>query len=113
MAGFLPILLTGSYLALASDKLPEMNIEPGCRAAATAATALNRNEDSCKRDENEARGKLDQEWGKFTPMQQARCVSLTRLGGPPSYVELLTCLELAKQAANLPAGDRMPAKAGR
>jgi hypothetical protein len=30
-------------------------------------------------------------------------VSLSGLGGSPSYVELLTCLEMAKAAANLPA----------
>jgi hypothetical protein len=29
-------------------------------------------------------------------------VRLTRLGGPPSYVELLTCLEIAKAANELP-----------
>jgi hypothetical protein len=102
MPALLPILLTGSYLVLAADRVPDLNIEPSCHAAATAATVLNRNEDTCKRDENDARGKLDQEWGQFTPMQRGRCVALSTLGGSPSYVELLTCLELAKAAAKLP-----------
>jgi hypothetical protein len=103
MPALLPMLLTGSYLLLAADRVPDLNIEPSCHAAATAATVLNRNEDTCKRDEHDARGKLDQEWGQFTPTQRQRCVSLSSLGGSPSYVELLTCLEMAKAAANLPA----------
>jgi hypothetical protein len=28
-------------------------------------------------------------------------------GGGPSYVDLLTCLELAKQVKELPGGDQM------
>jgi len=35
-------------------------------------------------------------------VQRTRCVSLTGLGGSPSYVELLTCLEMAKAANDLP-----------
>jgi hypothetical protein len=103
MPALLPILLTGSFLVLAADRVPDLNIEPSCHAAATVATVLNRSEDTCKRDEHDARGKLDQEWGQFTPTQRERCVSLSTLGGSASYVELLTCLEMAKAAANLPA----------
>ena len=75
--------------------------------AAEAAVAPNRDADVCKRDELSARGKLNDEWSQFTPAQKTRCVSLTGLGGSPSYVELLTCLELAKAAKELPPGDRM------
>jgi hypothetical protein len=81
MAALMPIILAGSYLVLAADRVPELNIEPSCHAAATAATVLNRNEDTCKRDERDARDKLDQEWGDFTPGQKTRCVSLSSLGG--------------------------------
>jgi hypothetical protein len=112
MPALLPILLTGSFLVLAADHVPDLNIEPSCHAAATAATVLNRNEDTCKRDEHDARGKLDKEWGQFTAIQRERCVSLSSLGGSPSYVELLTCLEMAKAAASLPA-DQLNGKVGR
>ena len=45
--------------------------------------------------------------GPIAPAQQAHCVSLSKVGGSPSYVELLTCLEMAKAAKALPPGDRM------
>jgi hypothetical protein len=62
----------------------------------------NRNEDSCLRDEQTARDKLQEEWGTFSAAERDRCTSLSHRGGSPSYVELLTCLELAKSASELP-----------
>lgn len=108
MPALLPIILAGSHLVLA-QQVPQLNTDPNCRAAAAAAIAPNRNEDVCKRDESDARAKLEQEWAQFTPGQQAHCVALSRLGGPPSYVELLICLEMAKAADNLPDEDRRAA----
>jgi hypothetical protein len=99
--------MTASHIVLAADRVPEFNIDPSCRAAAETAVAPNRNSDVCKRDELAARGKLNDQWGEFTPVQRARCISLTKLGGSPSYVELLSCLEMAKAANDLPKGDRM------
>ena len=96
MPALLPIILTGSYLVLAADQIPQLNFEPSCRAA--AATSQDRNADACKRDEMTARDKLKQDWTKYTSGQRTRCVALSRLGGFPSYVELLTCLEMAKDA---------------
>jgi hypothetical protein len=107
MAAFLPIMLTASHILLVADRVPEFNVDPVCRAAATAEVAPNRNADACKRDELAARSKLNDQWGQYAPAQQAHCVSLSKVGGSPSYVELLTCLEMAKAAKALPPGDRM------
>lgn len=109
MPGLLPIILAGSHILLAADRVPVLNIEPSCRAAATVAD--NRDATVCQRDEQAARGKLEQEWGQFDAAQQSHCVRLSSLGGSPSYVELLTCLELSKQAGSLP--DDRPDGVGR
>lgn len=105
MPALLPILLAGSHLWLAADRVPILNIEPSCRAATAAAITGGRNEDACKKDEQAARDKLEQEWSQFTPAQQAHCVRLSTLGGSPSYVELLTCLEMDKAANGSKNGD--------
>ena len=105
MPGLLPIIVTSSYLVLAADTIPQLNIEPTCRAAATTnvrAVATAKNDDSaCKRDEQEAREKAEQEWSQFSGDDRSHCVRLSTLGGSPSYVELLTCLEMSKQARAL------------
>ena len=69
----------------------------------------NRDETACKKDEENARTKLEQDWAKYTPAQQTHCVQLSTLGGPASYVELMTCLELSKAASQLPR-DMLDAK---
>jgi hypothetical protein len=106
MPVFLPIIVAASHLVLVADQLPKFDIESGCQITAAAAEPPKRDSNICKREELTARGKLNDEWGSYTPGQKSRCVSFEQLGGNPSYVELLTCLELAKAARNLPPSDR-------
>ncbi|MFA6267242.1 MAG: hypothetical protein WC670_16180 [Pseudolabrys sp.] len=106
MPALLPAIIASSYLVLAANQIPQFDVEPSCRAAAQAATTLNRNAGNCIQDEHNARAKLDQQWGDFTASQQTHCLRLSALGGLPSYVELLTCLEMAKEAAAIPDATR-------
>ncbi len=102
MIAFLPIFVASAHLLLVSDQAPQLDIKPSCRAAAGAAVTPNRSVESCERSEIEARDKLQQEWNKYTDEQQGHCVRLSSLGGAPSYVELLTCLEIDQAAKSLP-----------
>lgn len=102
MPGLLPILLVGSNLMLVADTVPNFDVAPSCRAATQASAVVNRDEAACKKDEDNARAKLQQDWAQYTPAQKNHCVQLATLGGPASYVELVTCLELAKAAHDLP-----------
>jgi len=106
MPALMPMLLMGTQLMLVADRVPELNVEPSCRSA-PSGTIKGRDESACKRDEQDARAKLDQEWGQFNTEQRTHCVRLSSLGGAPSYVELLTCLEMAKQSATLPPESKL------
>ena len=106
-SALLPGLLLGFALvpmpaALAADAVPAFDVAPSCRAATQASAVANRDENACKKDEDNARAKLEQDWAQFTPAQKNHCVQLSTLGGPASYVELVTCLELSKAANDLP-----------
>jgi hypothetical protein len=89
----------------AAEGVPKLNVEPSCRAAADAAAmgalpgANMRDLDSCMRDEDEARDTLAKEWAQFSGQDKRRCVSETQTGGTPSYVELLVCLEMIRDAS--------------
>jgi hypothetical protein len=107
MPALLPVLLLSSQIVLAADPVPKFDIGPSCRSAGAAAVMATRDTAACERDENSARATLEKEWSQFTPSDQARCVRLVTLGGGPSYVELLTCLEMAKQVKEIPAADQM------
>lgn len=96
------LMLAGTPAAPAADDVPRFDVTPGCRAAARASVTSYRDENACKEDENAALDKLKQQWGQYNAAQRGHCTRLSALGGTPSYVELLTCLELAKAADELP-----------
>jgi hypothetical protein len=107
MPALLPVLLLSSQIVLAADPVPKFDTGPSCRSAGAAAVMATRNTAACEGDENNARATLEKEWSQFTPSDQARCVGLVTLGGGPSYVELLTCLEMANQVKKIPGGDQL------
>src|ERR1019366_3198008 len=106
LPALLPVLLLSSQIVLAADPVPKFDTGPSCRSAGAAAVTPTRDTAACERDEINPRTTLEKEWSQFTPSDQASCARLVTLGGRPSYVELLTCLELAKQVKELPA-DQM------
>jgi hypothetical protein len=95
MAALLPMILVASHVMLVADRVPNFDLTPTCRADLNSREA-------CQRDEREAQHKLQQNWQQYTPAQRESCLILSRTGGDPSYVELLTCLEMAQQASKLP-----------
>jgi hypothetical protein len=52
----------------------------------------------CMNDELAAQQELTKKWSTFKAGPQAVCTQETTIGGAPSYVELITCLELDQQA---------------
>jgi hypothetical protein len=107
MPALLPIILTASHICSGGRRSTKVQ----CRAdlAAVPAKCLFRSAGSagdCKRDEEDAHSKLQQDWAQYSPAQRTGCVRFSSLGSSPSYVELLTCLEMAKQAKELPEASK-------
>ena len=102
----LSVILLSSQIVLAADQVPKLDTGRSCHSAGAAAGVAGRDTAACERDENNARAALEKEWSQFTLSDKAHCVRLGTLGGSPSYVELLTCLEMAKGAKEHPA-DQM------
>jgi hypothetical protein len=109
MPALLPIILTASHVVLAADTVPKFDVERTCRPAAAAGILPGRDSSACQRDENDARSKLEQDWTQYTAAQRSQCAGFVGLDRAPSYVELLTCLEIAKQAKELPQESKMRA----
>ena len=109
MPALLPIILTASHVVLAADTVPKFDVERTCRPAAAAGILPGRDSSACQRDENDARSKLEQDWTQYTAAQRSQCAGFVGLDHAPSYVELLTCLEIAKQAKELPQESKMGA----
>jgi hypothetical protein len=85
--------------------VPNLEFAQGCRDSARGDANFLA---ICMRDEQQARQKLSAEWETFPHGDRTQCTALARLGGGglQSYVELITCLEMAKDARALPKGAK-------
>lgn len=100
-----PCLLAALGLALAAggassdDGPPTFDVEKTCRSPGRAEVQVQASkqdsEDGCLRSERAAHEELKKRWGEFTPAAKLQCSKQSQAGGFPSYVETVTCLELA------------------
>jgi hypothetical protein len=94
------VLALGSQLFFTvAEGAPNFDPAPGCRAAITDMPG---SFDACVKDEQAARARLSTEWLGFSAADRVNCAADESAGGTPSYVELLTCLEMSKAARALP-----------
>ena len=102
----------GSNLVMVAADVPKLNIEPSCKAAGIEGMALGRTTQSCINDENTARDQLVKDWSTYSGDDKSHCLSMVSTGGSPSYVELLSCLEMSRDAKKIAEGqpvNQMPA----
>jgi len=59
---------------------------------------------TCLEDERAARDDLMKEWGQFSAQDKAICTDQST-NYHPSYVELLTCLDIARDAKSYPTKE--------
>lgn len=78
--------------ALAQD-IPRFDLQKTCGVVGNGAEETSR---GCVASEQDARAQLERRWTSFKPDTRRTCAQETQIGGSPSYVEVLTCLELAE-----------------
>ena len=80
------LAFAGTLLMTVADKVPTLNVEAGCRAAAKMGDSLSLDTTlrQCLADENSARDQLEKQWTQFPLALRQRCVTTTETGGDPS-----------------------------
>ena len=92
----LPIVILATLSPIAvSDTTPKFDIAKECRFESETSS----NVDRCSRDEADALEKLRAEWPQFAEADRRACLVEATVGGFASYVELLICLEMARDVA--------------
>jgi hypothetical protein len=91
-------LLTSSIAA--PDGPPKLNVGQSCSAARGTITA-GRDKEACMADERTSQDQATKSWSQYAPTDKTLCVGMNRTGGPPSYVELLSCLEIMRDAKTI------------
>ena len=84
-------------IALA-DSPPKLNVNQSCDAASRGAITAGRNKEACLADERTAEDDLAKNWSKYNAADKTQCIGNVKTGGPPSYVELLSCLEIMRDS---------------
>ncbi|SOR29527.1 conserved exported protein of unknown function [Methylorubrum extorquens] len=101
-----PLLLAALSLGLvcgaarAEDGPPKLDVAATCQSAQRVQKTLSDNvsADACLNSERGAERDLKKRWSEFPAAARTQCTQQFQAGGFPSYVELLTCLELASGA---------------
>jgi hypothetical protein len=105
---FAAFLLSPAIASAKQEGPPHYDIPRTCQGA--QIYAINDKDlayRGCVSDENEARAQLERKWRQYKPQSRKDCIE-EGATPVPSYVELLTCLEMNEEAATLdkPGGSR-------
>ena len=105
----LPIAIMATLSPVAvSDTVPNFDVAKECRFEGGSTADIDR----CHQDEATALEQLKANWAQFTGVDKSTCHSFATVGGFASYVELLTCLEMAREANNTDKNPRDPRRTG-
>lgn len=97
-----PAMMVGGHLLIAVvDKVPDLDFEPICRESAGEIRGAKDDSGICITDENAARDALAKQWSEFESADRARCIRVATTNRTASYVEVLTCLEMDRDAKKL------------
>lgn len=88
----------GSPRLAAPERLPQFGPANSCRYGGAPWGTPRQASESRVRSEQEARATLDKTWSEILPADGRNCSLLVSTGGPPTCVELLSCIEMARDA---------------
>lgn len=95
------MMILGSQLVVTvADGVPKFDIARSCKLdlAATAGLTVDQSLKACINDERRAQRQLGTLWPKMPAPQRTSCAAQEAIGGTPSYVSLLTCLQMDQWA---------------
>jgi hypothetical protein len=99
------ILLTESSVSNAAPGVvPKLNTKLSCESQGRKAMAhgsSNSSIEACKRSESHAHEVLIKDWSQYANSDKMDCHAMVTQGGPPSYVELHSCLESRKHVREI------------
>ncbi len=93
---FSMIVLSSQLVIAVTDQVPKFDVAKSCKLDVAATTGLTDNQPvkSCMNDEQKAQQQLASQWSTFPAANKAQCGSIEAIGDTPSYVSLLTCLQM-------------------
>ena len=92
-----------SYVLTVAEAVPVFDVEKTCQGTEIAAVFPGRSLETCIETEEATRDLLKMGWGEFSATDKAECIRTVKTRGPPSYAELMTCLEMKRDVKKIRA----------
>jgi hypothetical protein len=102
-AAALLLTLAAPAFAAPADGVPRLNVGPTCHPIDRSDKSIQIDPERCLKTENDAREQLVRQWADFPVADRALCIQTATLTSMASYVDLITCLEMKRDVAKLPA----------
>ena len=97
------VIIAAPLVTRAADELPKFDTSIICKAAFSAYTGADKARyDTCLKEETDAGAQISSTWAQWPPRDRTHCAQLAALGSTPSYIEMLTCLQIARDTKTLP-----------
>ena len=96
------LVAAGFVTAAHAGDVPTLDTRRTCHPIGGDAS-LQIDTDRCLRSEQQVREQLTRQWADFPVADRTFCTQMATMGGTASYVALITCLEMKRDVAKLPA----------
>lgn len=101
----LPIAILATFSPIAvSDTVPKFDTVRECRIEGGPSVDVAR----CSRDEAAALRQLQEAWAQYAGTDRKDCTTVATIGDFASYVELLSCLEMSRDANSADSDNHEP-----
>jgi hypothetical protein len=96
-AAFIALPVIANAQTPSRDRIPNLNVEANCKATQEIDKTLAEPQsyDACMSDEMTAQQRLVPVWDTTPEAVRAQCTGEAVMGGIESYVDLLSCLQMA------------------
>jgi len=102
-AAALLALSLGAPAFAAEPAVPRLDVRPTCHPLNASDKSIQIDTERCLKTEQDARAELVRQWADFPSADRVLCIQTATLTSMASYVDLITCLEMKRDVAKLPA----------
>lgn len=99
-----------STIAAPRDPYPVLDVAPLCRGLTGSSSLLEGLDagtfDQCMKGQQDDRKDMINQWSTFSAEDKRHCIAEATMGGVSSYTDLVSCLEMSRDARKLPSAAK-------
>lgn len=99
-----------STVAARSGGYPVIDVAPLCRGLTGSSSLLEGLDagsfDQCVKGQQDDRQDMIKQWSTFSAEDKRHCIAVATMGGVSSYTDLVSCLEMSRDARKLPSASK-------